>query len=279
MSDIVSMITSMQIGITAEIKSVKSEVTEEFKAVNQRIDHQFDLLKADVANLTTSVSTLSRKQADLTAENALMKEELLAIKKTIAIIEEKQRTTEEKHKAELQEQAVARDDIEAQQRRYNLNVSGIVQLDKQEDCKKMVNDFLKKLVPSHDPNSLDICHRTASGQLICRFSTRSARDNIYASRHLLRNMTTQDFGLPGNSIKNKLYINENLTFYRAKIHKAARSANNTFNRLNDTKHRIIIYKGQVTAATPPTIEGQPKSGKLTPLLSEESVENYFNKLK
>ena len=41
LSDIVSMITNMQLGITAEIKSVKSEVAEEFKAVNQRIDHQF----------------------------------------------------------------------------------------------------------------------------------------------------------------------------------------------------------------------------------------------
>ena len=92
-------------------------------------------------------------------------------------------------------------------------------------------------------------------------------------------MTTQDFGLPGNSIKNKIYINENLTFYRAKLHKIARSVNKDFNVLHNTKHRVIIYKGQVTAATPPTIEGNPKSGKLTPLLNEESITKYFNELK
>ena len=134
-------------------------------------------------------------------------------------------------------------------------------------------------MPSHNPNSLDICHRTASEQLICRFTTRSARDNIYAARNQLRTMSTQDFGLPGNTIKNKIYINENLTFFRAKLHKIARTVNYEFNLAHNTKHRVIIYKGLVTAATPPTIEGQPKSGKLTPLLNEESIRKYFKELK
>ena len=140
---------------------------KEFKAVNLRIDQQFDNLKADVGNLTASVSSLSRKQAELSAENALLKEELSAMKKSIAIIEEKQRVTVEKQNAAIQEHAAARDDIEAQQRRYNLNISGIEKLDNKENCKEIANAFLIKLVPSHDPNSLDISHRTASGQLIC----------------------------------------------------------------------------------------------------------------
>jgi hypothetical protein len=78
-----------------------------------------------------------------------------------------------------------------------LNISGITQLAKDENCKAIVNKFLKLLVPSHDDNTLDICHRTAGGQLICRFTSRTARDAIYAERKQLKDKTTEMFNLPG----------------------------------------------------------------------------------
>ena len=227
-ADIVKMITSLQLGIGAEFKSFKVEVAAEFKSVgfefkgihervegiHDSIQNQFGELKTEVANLSSSVSTLSQKQAELSAENAMLKEELAAIRRNIAIIEEKQRVSDEKQAAALEAEIANRDDLEAQQRRYNITISGITKLDKNEDCIRIANDFLKKLVPAHDPKTLDICHRTAGGQLICRFTSRSARDAIYAARKQLKDRTTSDYGLPGNDIKNKLYVNESLTFLR-----------------------------------------------------------------
>ena len=59
--------------------------------------------------------------------------------------------------------------------------------------------------------------------------------------------------------------------------RAARLANNSYNTKNNTKHRVIVYKGHVTAATP-SPDGI-KSGVLTPLTTEKSVIEYYNNLK
>ena len=53
-------------------------------------------------------------------------------------------------------------------------------------------------------------------------------------------------------------------------------ANKTFNLANNTKHRVFVYKGLVAASTP-TVNGV--RGKMTTLKTEESVNEYFNKLK
>ena len=261
-ADIVRLMTQMQI-------SLNKKIDEKFDDLAMRTDKQFTELKTDFGNLQATVASLTVRQQELADENRQLKAELANIKTEMKSIADNRNEAIEK-------EAEARDDLEAQQRRYNLTISGITQLTKDENCKELVNRFLKQLVPTHDDNTLDICHRTAAGQLICRFTSRTARDAIYAERSKLRNMTTDNFNLPGNSIKNKLYINESLTFTRAKIFKSARVACNTFNDLHGSAHRVFIYKGYVTAATPTINEVK---GKLTMLKTENSVHEYFSKLR
>ena len=243
---------------------------QEMMSCMNNMNNQFASLKDDIAGLKDTVAALNVKQMELMNENRDLKSEVNNLKEKV-----KGMTRDRADAAEREMHA--RDDIEAQQRRYNLNISGITQIGdpKKENCKELVNTFLKKLVPAHDINTLDVAHRTASGALICRFTSRTARDLIYAARKKLMNMTTAEFGLPGNNMKNRLYINENLTFHRAKVFKAARSLCYSYNDDNNMSYRVFIYKGFVTVATPTV--GEVK-GKMTTLKTERDVSDYFNKL-
>ena len=238
--------------------------------MNENMDKQFQSLKNDMANLQATVTALSAKQQELTAENRDLKDEINSLNAKVKTL------TEDRNVA-IEMEIHARDDLEAQQRRYNLNISGITQVGdpKKENCKEIVNAFLKQLVPSYDCSTLDVCHRTAAGALICRFTSRTARDLIYSNRKKLMHMTTNDFVLPGNNKKNKMYINDNLTFLRAKIFKVARNLCYTYNDSNNTSYRVFVYRGFITAATPTV--GDVK-GVMTTLKTEKSAIEYFNKL-
>ena len=238
--------------------------------MNENMDKQFQGLKNDMAGLQATVTALSAKQQELTAENRDLKAEINSLNAKVKSL------TDDKNMS-IEMEVHARDDLEAQQRRYNLNISGITQVGdpKKENCKEIVNKFLKQLVPSYECSTLDVCHRTAAGALICRFTSRTARDLIYSNRKLLMNKTTDDFGLPGNNIKNKIYINDNLTFLRAKIFKVARNLCYTYNDSNNTSYRVFVYRGFITEATPTV--GDVK-GVMTTLKTEKSAIEYYNKL-
>ena len=234
------------------------------------MDNQFSTMKNEFANLSSTVLNLSKKQFELSKENEELKSDVAIMKVQIA---ELKRKDAERNK-EVAEEVFARDELEAQQRRYNLVVSGIVKVDEDEDCKAIANAFFVKLLPSYQRRSLDICHRTASGSLICRFVTRSARDSIFALRKTLKDRTTSDFGLPNNDIKNKIYINESLTFLRSRIFREAKSACQEYNTAHPTaKYKVIIHKGLVKAVDPN--EKKKFSDRLTTFKTVDSISELF----
>ena len=90
------------------------------------MDRQYEKLSSDFANLQATVTTMAEKQRVLT-------EEIVDLKKELAIVKLQVKNLVEHQKEATANEIEARDDIEAQQRRYNLNISGITQLDKDEN--------------------------------------------------------------------------------------------------------------------------------------------------
>ena len=269
LASIASMISALSVNVSSvqdTISSVKDKVIEN----TNKLDTNTCELKAEIANLSVTVKNLSDKQYELMKENMELKAEIANVKSEVVNLKAVFNSKEEMRTKEIEAEIAARDDLEAQQRRYNLTISGIVKQSDSENCKDICNQLFAKLVRSYNPNQLDICHRTSAGQLICRFATRSARDEVFKQgKEQMKVKTTMDFDLPGNNIRNKIYFNESLTFLRARIHRAARIAVNTFNVSHPlAKQRAIIHKGLVKIAD--------AKGELHTMMTLKAVEEYFN---
>ena len=116
----------------------------------------------------------------------------------------------------------------------------------------MVGEFFKKLDHHFTTDCLDIAHRKKNGQIICRFTSRKARDTVYGLRRQLRNKTATEYGFKPSSPSAKLYINESLTFFNSQVARDARTACRAFNNIHaqveTNKHmvnRIVTSSGLV----------------------------------
>ena len=266
LATIVSLITTLSKDVNT-VKGIAVENTAKLDENMGKLDMQFAELKHEFSSLSATVQNLSDKQFDIVKENHELKAEIAVVKQEVMDLKAK----DANRSKERDDEVAARDDLEAQQRRYNLTISGIVQQSENENCKDVANRFFSQLLPGHDHNTLDICHRTKGGELICRFATRSARDAIFKEskkKDGLRTKTTTDFGLPGNNIRNRIYVNESLTFLRSRISKAARAAVFEYNKTHPfAKRKAIVHKGFVKIVD--------ANDNLHVMMKVESVEEFF----
>ena len=119
----------------------------------------------------------------------------------------------------MKNEARARDELECQSRRFNLDISGLQQR-ADEDCKAIVAKVMSHIGSPHGIETVDVAHRKKSGALIVRFTTRTVRDDVYQRRFNLKGSKARD--IEGFQGENNIYINESLTFERSRTMKDIR---------------------------------------------------------
>ena len=121
---------------------------------------------------------------------------------------------------DLEVESAKRDQLENQDRKYNLEISG-VPITKDEDPKELVAKVMEVAGAMHGEDAIDIAHRKAAGGIIALFHSRSVRDEVYDRRFNLQGKSSLDLG-KNFTVKNDLYINESLTFDRSVLMKQVR---------------------------------------------------------
>ena len=115
------------------------------------------------------------------------------------------------------------DDLEQYTRKFNLEIHGIPEK-KDEDPEDIVLDLTKLVEIDVTYHDIDITHRLNKGHksprpIIVRFSNYYSKEQMYRGRWKLRKKS----GLKGLGVDpKKVYINENLTAYRAGLFKKVR---------------------------------------------------------
>ena len=144
-------------------------------------------------------------------------QEILTLKKTIA------------------DQQVQLDDLEQHGRRDSLRVSGIPEPEEYDgtDAAVMSVCTAMKLDPPLDPKDIAVSHRVGrkvqgmDRQIVVKFATRNVRERVFRARKALKDVN-QD-----KDVGKKIYINEDLTKFRAGLAREARSYKNS-GLINDT---------------------------------------------
>ena len=96
----------------------------------------------------------------------------------------------------------------------------------------------------NDAKAIDVAHRKASGAMIVRFKSREQRDQVYLKRFNLIGKTSAELGFDLPTPGNPIYINENLSFERARLMKAMRDRVKVLNEGVSKDDRIKLKSEQ-----------------------------------
>ena len=124
----------------------------------------------------------------------------------------------------LDEVEAKHDDLEQYTRKFNLVIHG-----EEEDSIENVTKLGKLLEVNLTSGDIDIVHRMKTKSkdkprpIIARFSNYNAKSKLYKARLNLRNAVLQDLG------EEKIFINENLTAWRAQLFKEATKVKKKYN--------------------------------------------------
>ena len=124
----------------------------------------------------------------------------------------------------LDEAEVRHDDLEQYTRKFNLVIHGISEKVDEDNAENVI-ELGKLLNVNLTRSDIDIVHRmnVKSRPIIVRFANYNAKSQLYKARLHLRSASSQDLG-PG-----KIYINENLTEWRAELFKEVRKVRKKYN--------------------------------------------------
>ena len=139
------------------------------------------------------------------------------------------------------------DDLEQYTRKFNLVIHGISEREDEDNVENVI-ELGKLLNVNLTRNDIDIVHRMNTKSknqprpIIVRFSSYNAKNQLYKARIKLRNLFSQALG-PG-----KIYINENLTSWRAELFREVRKVKKKYqNGKAWTVDGKIFFKPELTA--------------------------------
>ena len=133
----------------------------------------------------------------------------------------KSRTKLKDMERRLDEAEERHDNLEQYTRKFNLVIHGISEREDEDNAENVI-ELGKLLNVNLTRGDIDIVHRmnvkskNQPRPIIVRFTSYSAKSPLYKARLHLRNVLSQDLG-PG-----KIYINGNLTEWRAELFKEVR---------------------------------------------------------
>ena len=131
----------------------------------------------------------------------------------------------------MNDQKTLIDDIEQHGRRDSLRIVGIPENPGHDDTDGAILKICEqiKVQPKIEPKDIAVSHRvgqSAEGktrQIIVKFATRNIRERVFQARKELKDVNKMD----ENKDKPNIYINEDLTKFRAALAKKARTLKNT----------------------------------------------------
>ena len=147
----------------------------------------------------------------------------------------------------LDEAEVSHDNLEQYTRKFNLVIHGISEREYEDNAENVI-ELGKLLDVNLKRGDIDIVHRmnvkskNHPRPIIVRFTRYNAKSRLYKARLRLKNVSSQDLG-PG-----KIYINENLTEWRAELFKEVRKVRKKYNNgKTGTIDGIFFFKPELTA--------------------------------
>ena len=136
----------------------------------------------------------------------------------------------------IRDQQIMLDDLEQHGRRDSLRISGVPENPEHDNTDEAVLKICNemKVEPQVEPRDIAVSHRvgkSAAGrprQILVKFATRNVRERVFKARTELKNVNKKE-----ESKEKHIYVNEDLTRFRAGLAKDARSLKNNGN-ISDT---------------------------------------------
>ena len=136
----------------------------------------------------------------------------------------------------IRDQQIMLDDLEQHGRRDSLRISGIPENPEHDNTDEAVLKICNemKVEPQVEPRDIAVSHRvgkSAAGrprQILVKFATRNVRERVFKARTELKNVNKKE-----ETKEKHIYVNEDLTRFRAGLAKDARSLKNNGN-ISDT---------------------------------------------
>ena len=208
-----------------EILSIVRDMKDDMRCVKEKVG----ALEEAISHIDLRCDEQKSVSDRLVNENQAMRNELDELKHNFAELDTK-----------LSSEIRKRDDLETHSRRMNLEFGGIPKVDG-EDCLMLVAKVMQAAGSENTEGAIDVAHRKIAGGIIARFRSRAARDEVYEKRFNLQNVTSRNLGFTLPERGNPIFINESLSFDRAKL---LRNVRDKIKLLNDgaPKERKIKYK-------------------------------------
>ena len=212
-------------------------------------------LKTHCEELQKSIQFTQADVEDMKKENQKLKDTMKAVNEKNNELEKKVDQLENKLQSsveqgnilekKLEEATKMHDNLEQYSRKFNLEIYGIPEQER-EDTEEIVLNLAKRLNVNLEPEDIDIAHRMKKGNtrprpIIVRFTNYYSRNRLYKNRKKLRRANFEDL-IEG---AHKIYINENLTALRSQLFKKVREKKGSQN------WRIWTLDGTIYVKTDP----------------------------
>ena len=219
------------------------EVGVRIEANTNLLINEHKALKTHFEELQKSLQFTQADVDDLKKENQKLKDTVKAVSEKNSELEKKVDQLENNQK--LEEATKMHDNLEQYSRKFNLEIYGIPEQEK-EDTEEIVLNLAKRLNVNLEPEDIDIAHRMKKGNtrprpIIVRFTNYYSRNRLYMNRKKLRRANFEGF-VEG---ADRIYINENLTALRSQLFKKVRDKKGSQN------WRIWTLDGTIYVKTDP----------------------------
>ena len=215
--------------------STEDMIRETLKIV-KRMDARQAEMDTKILALEESVSFQNAEIDNLKLENLQLKSENAALALRMDAMEDRM----EEMDTALERESEMRDNMEANGRLINLELSGIPKKEgeKDSDCKAYVGEVMKLIGSENDVSAVDVAHRKYAGGIIIKFKSRDQRNEVYLKRFNLVGKTSLNLGFELPEKGNDLYLNESLSFDRSRLMKDIRDRLKILNAGKDKDSRI-----------------------------------------
>ena len=137
----------------------------------------------------------------------------------------------------IRDQQMMLDDLEQHGRRDSLRITGVPENPEHDNTDEAILKISEEIKcdPKVEPRDIAVSHRVGKStegrprQILVKFATRNVRERVFKARTKLKNVNKRE----ENNMKANIYVNEDLTRFRAGLAKEARSLK-TNGKISDT---------------------------------------------
>ena len=216
----------------------QEDILSEILMTVRRLDGTVSDLSSKLDGLESSLSYAHQEISSLQLENTELKSANVALNTRVDSLERRFEGLE----LNLENERYMRDENEANSRLQNLEISGIPKKEGETraDCKKHCAAVMTLIGSENGADAIDVAHRKMSGGIILRFKSRSQRDEVYLKRFSLVGKSSLDLGFRTPTPGNPIYLNESLSFDRARLMKSIRDNLKIINAGKNKEERIKV---------------------------------------